>query len=452
MRKLLPDPTKQNTLRREFSLDSHGRLEIEGESVIRHVTPELFSIFEKLKASGRLDALHRAGMIQTDASDAHPNALVHEFVPYVTYPQEWTLELLRDSALCTLDVAIELAEEGLRLHDGSPWNVTFVNGEAKFIDFSSIEPGVYDGGFTHHFLSLFYIPLWLRNKRQFKLSRMIAAEDHYFGGPMGARATGRFLFHPKLLGRMCWRYRWLASRLKRAKDPGSALRALRDHVAGMNLPSPRTEWGQYDEPGGDYDDLDSYGGKAKAVRSLIERLPKGKLVDVAANKGWFAGLARTLGHQVMGVDLDENAVNKMRENARKYGFDCSFMNILWPTPPQGRFLQLPSVMERFQCDSMIMIALSHHLVLRQSITFEALAAIPVSFGVKDLIIEWIPPDDRYVRDWPRQQGIEIPDWYTEANFVGAFTKHFPEHHRVESDVRDSDGTGIRYLYHFKRQA
>jgi SAM-dependent methyltransferase len=433
-----------------FSRDRQGRLHIQNGQVRRKVVPELFEIFKTLDASGGLARLHEAGLVQTTLpADAEANVLAHEFVPFVTYPQEWTIEMLRDAAVSFLDVSIELAKSGLRFYDAHPWNVTFKNDRPITLDFSSILRGArYETGWPKSFFMTFHLPLWLWNMRLCTLARMIMREDHPAGATHGARATGRYLFHLRRLGGMALRYRWCAWRIGRARDPGAALLRMRNHIAHLRLPRQKAKRQDDCEPGGDYNDLSGYNEKARAVRTMLEKLAPGRVLDLACKHGWYTGLATRFGHSAMGVDMDDNAVNVARQTrAGKFNFTVACMNLLWPTPPQGRFLHLPSVFQRWQCDTALMIALTHRLALRQSIRFDALAAMPAAFGASNVIIEWIPPEDASIQRWMRHRG-DVPTWYREEEFVAALAQRWPAFERVPFGVRD--GQGMRQMYLFRK--
>lgn len=454
VRGFVPGKVPLGALSNPFSFDQHGSLSIDGEKVRRVVTPELFEIFLDLESSGVLDKLHEAGLVHTQAvPEEGDRVLAHRHVPFATFPQEWTVEMLRDAAVCTLDVAIELAEAGYRLHDAHPWNVTFHHGTPLFLDFSSIRPGSdVTKGWVREFYTTFYVPVWLRNKNLFAFSNMVAREDAPIGGRIGARATGRYLFHPKALGRLSLKYWALTRRLKRSNEPAAVLRKLRQHVASMKLPRPKTEWGLYEDPGGQYDDVASYNVKATAVRLFLEKVAPGRLVDVACNRGWFCGLAATLGHESFGFDYDENAINAGRSVGlpTTYGFDLACMDIRWPTPNQGLFAQLPSSLERWQCDTLLMAAVTHHLVLRERLSFDAVAAMADAFGPKNLIVEWIPAGDQHVRRWPTHKGVEIPSWYREEEFVAAMSRYFPKHERTWSGPPEVEEQSRRAMFLFQR--
>ena len=438
-----------------ISFDPNGSLSIGDGEVRRRVTPDLFKTFRDFESSSTLDKLHGAGLVRTEVSSEVDHVLAHEFVPFVTYTQEWTLEMLRSAALCTLDVALVLSEAGYRLHDAHPWNVTFHHGQARFLDFSSIRPGTtLTKGWVNEFFSTFYLPLWLRTKYLTKLSQMVAREGSPVGGVLGPSATGRQIFSRKHLGGLALRYHSLALGLAQKQQPTEALRRLRNHVSSMRLPGPKSEWGTYEAPGGAYDDLERYGEKALAVRSVFESLRPGRLIDIGCNRGWFSGLATSFGHDVLGIDLDENALNASWASGTptKLGFDLAHLSIMWPTPRQGLLAQQPSSFERWRSDTVIMISVAHHVVLRQKLGFEGIAAISRAFGARNFIIEWVPAGDFYVRKWPEKLGVEIPEWYREDHFVETISSLYPKSQRTVawSGPEGTSPEDRRILYLFQR--
>lgn len=438
-----------------ISFDPNGSLSIGDGEVRRRVTPDLFKTFRDFESSSTLDKLHGAGLVPTEVSSEVDHVLAHEFVPFVTYTQEWTLEMLRSAALCTLDVALVLSEAGYRLHDAHPWNVTFHHGQAWFLDFSSIRPGTtLTKGWVNEFFSTFYLPLWLRTKYLTKLSQMVAREGSPVGGVLGPSATGRQIFSRKHLGGLALRYHSLALGLAQKQQPTEALRRLRNHVSSMRLPGPKSEWGTYEAPGGAYDDLESYDEKALAVRSFFESLRPGRLIDIGCNRGWFSGLATSFGHDVLGIDVDENALNASWTSGTptKLGFDLAHLSIMWPTPRQGLLAQQPSSFERWRSDTVMMISVAHHLVLRQKLGFEGIAAIPRAFGARNFIIEWVPAGDFHVRKWPKKLGVEIPEWYREDHFVETISSLYPKSQRTVawSGPEGTSPEDRRILYLFQR--
>jgi SAM-dependent methyltransferase len=265
------------------------------------------------------------------------------------------------------------------------------------------------------------------------------------------RIQWRRLFDRNLLGCLCVGF-WRKVRRYRSR-PGELLRALRAEVGTFNLPHLKTAFGDYNDPAESYDDPSSYSPKARAVAKLLGSVRPGRLLDLAANGGWFTGYAARLGHAALGVDIDPNAVDRALPRGREMEFDVALMNLIWPTPPQGEFLMYPSAYERFQADTVLMIAVHHHLNLRERVKFEALGAMARRYGAKNLIIEWIPKRDVIVQRWLKSRAIEtLPDWYREGRFIDAFREYFPNVTRVPSGSghRDFPEGAHRTMFLFQR--
>lgn len=423
-----------------FSFDEQGKLSVRNGVAIRRINGNLALAVERLRSNNGMDALCKAGMIQTEVGTSGPITEVrHEFIPFVSYPQEWTLKMLQQAALCALDVAIELNRHDLALQDPHAWNVSFRFGRPVYIDFSSIIHGKkLHPRFLHDIFKSYYIALWLGGQkygvRKFQqLAHAVMNSEHEWRMWQQPRSEWRRMFDDDLLGRFCREYNQIVRRHQGDEDPIQLLKALRKHIASIDIVRQKSQWSEYGQPGGSYDDPSSFSTKARAVAELLGHLPPGRLLDLACNQGWFTGYAAKLGHVAMGLDADPIAVDTGLAAAQQAKFDIAHMNVAWPTPPQGAFLMYPSAYERFSCDTVMMIALQHHLNLRQGIRFEALAAMAARYGAKNLLIEWIPPDDVIVKDWLVKGNLtHVPEWYNEAAFEAAMQGPFPLMERIES--------------------
>ena len=421
-----------------LTFDERGKVYRSGAEIRRHIVPELRETFARLERDGSLAKLTEAGMVRTWGID--DCTVGHEVLPFITYPQEWTLRMLHAAALCTLDVSIVLNRAGLRLHDPHCWNVSFRHGRPVYLDFSSIVEGKNLGvRWVHDFFLGFYVPLWLGSRRPLnkvfrRLARAVQFNEHDWRLGPQPRAEWRQAFGPMRLGRLCRKFWSIVNSSPAGCDPLQMLEKLREHVASLDFGKLETPFGDYKDPGGGFGDRASYSPKAKAVCTLLESLPPGRVVDLACNKGWFCGLAASMGHIALGIDLDENAVDAARESrAGQWGIDVAKMNVLWPTPGQGAFLMYQPALDRWQCDTVMLIAVEHHLVLRNRIGFEALAVLARRLGANNVIIEWVASDDVVVQWWLKEKTIEaLPAWYTETDFVATFSRHFPRHRKVPS--------------------
>ena len=89
--------------------------------------------------------------------------LAHDEIAPLNYCTEWCPSMLKDAALATLALAIELLEHDSALQDAYPWNVVFKGTRPVFVDFTSIAPA--DATMIwpayQQFLSFFLYPLEL---------------------------------------------------------------------------------------------------------------------------------------------------------------------------------------------------------------------------------------------------------------------------------------------------
>ena len=63
--------------------------------------------------------------------------LEHEKLPFVSYPYEWSFEMLRDAALLQLDLVIAALDEGIGLKDASAYNLQWKGAAPVFVDVAS---------------------------------------------------------------------------------------------------------------------------------------------------------------------------------------------------------------------------------------------------------------------------------------------------------------------------
>jgi hypothetical protein len=63
--------------------------------------------------------------------------LEHEKLPFVSYPYEWSFEMLRDAALLQLDLVLAGLDEGIGLKDASAYNLQWKGASPVFVDIAS---------------------------------------------------------------------------------------------------------------------------------------------------------------------------------------------------------------------------------------------------------------------------------------------------------------------------
>src|SRR5260221_12129396 len=101
-------------------------------------------LLEKFISTRQVVATHfvEEAALSAQLRAAHPgmeNFLEHERLEHLTFPYEWTVSMLADAALLTLELQIELTGQGFALKDATAYNIQFRDGRPVFIDLSSIE-------------------------------------------------------------------------------------------------------------------------------------------------------------------------------------------------------------------------------------------------------------------------------------------------------------------------
>jgi hypothetical protein len=98
-----------------------------------------------------------------------------EFIPFISYPYEWSFSQLKDAALTTLKIQKIAFQHGMSLKDSSAFNIQFHMGKPLFIDTLSFEkykegePWVAYRQFCQHFLA----PLTLMSRRDIRLGQLL---------------------------------------------------------------------------------------------------------------------------------------------------------------------------------------------------------------------------------------------------------------------------------------
>src|SRR6185503_4207263 len=105
-----------------------------------------------------------------------------------------------------------------------------------------------------------------------------------------------------------------------SRDPRNReklLRRERDAISRMTFPSMKTQWGNYqkshlfEDPGTLAEEP-----RRAAILQTIERVNPKRVIDLASNAGLYSFFAARRGAQVLSLDYDEKAVERLYEYAR----------------------------------------------------------------------------------------------------------------------------------------
>ncbi len=421
--------------------DPSGRLlELRSEDrhVYRAVAESSFEIFVRLRESGELEKLQEMGLVESFQApfdrEGFRAVLQHRRVPFVSYPNEWTLGMLRDAGLLLCGLTRKLTDLGLTLQDGHPWNVTFEGSQPVFLDWGSIVRGNPRAHRTwlEEYRKHIVVPLWLASRGFSNLA--YASLNERRGG-----AVKTFFQH-----------RWMRAfplpmlmlrRLRRTSFPDLVKDAakLTERLGGTPA---STVWSEYDQT--------SYPYKERAFEQFLAGLPAGdSVIDIGANKGYHSLACAREGHPVVALDGDPAAVERLYRVARESGEPIVPLRVdlLQPTPSYGPELAEPEIFDRLRCDHGLALALSHHLV-RAGLPFEVLARVLARYVRRSLLVEYVDPTDRHLETWQRR-GWRPPEWYTAESFVESFG---PQFDLVASWQTEAGDAIQRRTFHFRRRA
>jgi hypothetical protein len=74
------------------------------------------------------------------------------------------------------------------------------------------------------------------------------------------------------------------------------------------------------------------------------------------------------------------------------------------------------------------LALVHHLVFKHGLTLDHIAALFDAFAEKSLLVEFVPKEDKYVRNWWTADFA----WYSADSFEKSLGRYFKSIERVPS--------------------
>ena len=450
--------------------DPSGFLFERGGVLYRQVAASYREDYELLMASGLYQDLvaasllipHREVDLEAPAGDAAFRVLQPEIVRFISYPYEWCFSQLKDAALATLRIQRRALDFGMTLRDSSAYNIQFHNGRPLLIDSLSFgryregEPWVAYRQFCQHFLA----PLALMAYRDVRLGQLSRI---YIDGPpldLASRllpVTTRFryslLSHIHLHAKAQERF---ADAADAARQPTEArvsrmayeglIASLEGAVKRLEWTPGASEWVSYYEEGHRYTD-EAQDHKRQLVADFIERLRPGSVWDLGANTGLFSRLASDREIPTLAFDVDPGAVerNYLECRAKQAPHLLPLVQDLAnPSPGLGwAHRERASLIERAPADTVLALALIHHLAISNNLPLPHLARFFADV-CRSLVIEFVPKSDSQVRRLLASREDIFPN-YTEDGFEAAFGQLFEV---LESEaIRGSD----RRLYLMRRR-
>jgi SAM-dependent methyltransferase len=371
--------------------------------------------------------------------------LRHPRISFQSFPWEWAPGLWLAAAELTLNLCSDLVQQGWLLKDATPLNVLFQGTQPIFVDVLSIERMD-----PHQ-------PIWLAYGQFVRTFLLPVLAYSRLGWPLQAAITRRDGYEPEdIYAALSWPARLrqpalsavtlpsllannkkihagsLASRP--VKDPDLArqilLKTLRGLLSQMRrvTPAPRSStWSDYAETATHYSGEDHARKRSFVTNALAAARPT-RVLDVGCNTGVYSNLAADAGAEVVSIDTDLQAVDRLCANLKGSGKNILplCVDLAHPTPAAGwENREYASFLSRCtgHFDAVMMLAVLHHLLLRNQIPMDRIAALCSSLTTRHLILEWVPPTDPKFQELLRGRGA-IYTHISEAAFRDAFGEHF----------------------------
>jgi hypothetical protein len=442
--------------------DPSGFLFYSDGDIFRQINSIYKENYDHLVNSGLYENLVNAELLipheEVDGEAVRPDLnyrlIKPELIPFISHPYEWSFSQLKDAALTTLRIQKKSLDFGMSLKDCSAYNIQFKKGKPIFIDTLSFEkyceghPWVAYRQFCQHFLA----PLALMSCRDVRLNQLLRV--YIDGVPLDLASSllpfrTRFIFsllsHIHLHARSQKHYADKAvdvsdRRVSRLSFLGlinnleSAVKKLRWRPGG-------TEWAEY------YKDTnyssDAIEHKRRMVAEFLDKVNPKTVWDLGANVGMFSHIASDKGIETISFDIDPAAVEINYLECVKKGESHMLplvLDLTNPSPGIGwQNAERMSILERGPVDTVLALALVHHLAISNNVPFEKIAEFLYSI-CSSLIIEFVPKADSQVQRLLSTREDIFPD-YTQQVFEQEFERYFT----VQSCTGIKDSERILYL-------
>jgi hypothetical protein len=417
-------------------LDPTGRVFIHEGTIYRYVYPAAAARVLRMFETGVVDELvGQSLLISTTIADRDiPGGglvLRHQKVPFLTGTSEWSRLQLRDAALAWIDLNLALAPRGLATADAHCGNFAQTGMcQPTWIDFGSITELRRADQALPEFRRYYRNPLQLAS-RSSGLARLVRAMTQTGGLNDYELSSLRFASIP-LVGRPLQNgvdrlrrgWRKLLARFgpkPAAHDPSLSRETLllreRTFIENLQFPNLGTFWGEYHSARQlHHPTFLPPSPRRTAILNILDQLRPRRLIDLASNAGFYSFHAASLGADVLAIDFDEKAVERLYASARqrpeKWNLTAACGNVMQP-PPERIGL-------RCEADVVLALALTHHLAISQGYSIPTILDTLARPTTDKLLVEFMPHGLGGIQPLPDP----LPEWYRRDYFESELSARF----------------------------
>jgi len=387
--------------------------------------------------------------------------LEHQTIPFINYPYEWTFGMLRMAALLHLRLLTDALNNGWTLKDSTPFNIQFVGCRPVFIDLPSFVPWEEGEPWLAYrqFCSCFLTPLLMR--AHLGIDHLPIMRSYIDGIPPTEavkffNGLSRFkkgvmshiIFPAEVENRIASKERDAVPAKKRqaAAHKKPMVLGLVDSmtrlVQSLTVDIGHTDWSDYDQTH-TYDNKDH-----ELKKSFVESVVAGKdaafIWDIGCNTGTFSQISAAYADNVIAVDGDHNAIEKLFQAERAKKKDTPILplvlNLANLSPNQGWAGEERSAFdERVKPDVVLVLALVHHIRISSNIPMDLFLDWLRRLEC-DVVIEFINREDEMVVKLLTNKKVQYKDYNIET-FVSQIEQSF----NIASREKLKDGK--REIFH-----
>lgn len=340
--------------------------------------------------------------------------LEHKKIPVITYPYEWSFDMLKDAALTQLQLISQLLHRGYILKDGSAFNMQLQNGKMCFIDLLSIDKYI-EGrpwyGYTQ-FCEEFLFPLMLNAYKG------IDYQSLWRGSLQGIdlNTISQILGFSDIFKAGVFKHVWLQKILSFVEPEKASLRkekiplniiskkillnlfdSLIKVISSLHLQKKKSTWSDY-QGNNTYSDETSALKRAFIKKYIEEYAPK-TIVDLGSNTGEYSLFSGKHCELVVSTDIDSLCINKLYSTCKRQDVPNIIPLIVdWmnPSPDQGwNYNERTILPTRINPDGFLALAVIHHLCIGRNLTLDSFAQLLRNIAPQG-VVEWVSRDDPMV--------------------------------------------------------
>jgi SAM-dependent methyltransferase len=407
--------------------DPAGSLRFEGNQAVRGIAPFARAAVLDFIESPLCQAMQQRGdLIAAAIDDSGPQLILrHPRIPIPTYPWEWTPSQWLAAADLTLNLCEEAIAAGWILKDATPLNVLFIGPRPIFVDILSFErrnpdrrdpnPSIWLA--YAQYVRTFLLPLLMDRLLHWPLSLSIFKRDglepaECFAALPWRRRLSLAALWPITLPTLLDRRKPAAApsindaphKKSRAHDPELATQILQRTLKNLGRRTLRaaphsasSNWSNYPRTLTHYTPEQSQ-QKLDWVRHALESTHPARVLDIGANTGDFSALAASLGAEVVALERDQPAADRLFRMTRQRNLPILTIHadLARPTPAVGwRNTESLALLPRLeaQFDLVLMLAVIHHLLLMEQIPLPEILSLCHRLTRRHLVLEWVPAAD-----------------------------------------------------------